>query len=100
MSILTTKSIYNTTPKHVQMGMRKIHKIPACVKKEILEGNKSQGAYIQFNQDVGIYGLFGGLAYVQGYEHDGYYVEGTAEKAINAFLATKAGAKLLKEALS
>lgn len=46
----------------------------------ITPSNGLSGAYIQFDKDVQIYGLYEALLYAEGYEKQGHYVEGTVSK--------------------
>lgn len=86
-----------STPKHIQDKMRKIKKIPACIKDEMLKGCKNQGAYMQFHQDVTVYGLWEALLYAEGYEGKGDYTSGTVHAALDAYFNTKAVSKLFKD---
>lgn len=45
------------------------------------------GAYIQFGRDLQTYGLWEALLYVEQYEQQGEYKEGTAQKALDAAIA-------------
>ena len=47
----------------------------------IYSGCISQGADVQFIQDVRIYGLYEALLFAEGYEDEGYFAKGTAAKA-------------------
>lgn len=89
-----------STPNHVKAKMRKVKKVPACIKAELLKGCINQGAYIQFNQDVGMYGLWEALLYAESYEDTGHYELGTVHDALDAYFKTKAVSKMLKEVLS
>jgi len=89
-----------STPNHIKAKMRKVKTVPACIKAELLKGCIQQGAYIQFNQDVGLYGLWEALLYAEGYEDQGHYELGTVHDAMDAYFKTKAVSKMLKEVLS
>jgi hypothetical protein len=93
-------NITASTPNHIKVKMRKVKTVPACIKATILKGCVNQGAYIQFVQDVGMYGLWEALLYAESYEANGDYAQGTVHDAMDAYFNTKAVAKLLKEALS
>lgn len=92
--------IRTSTPNHIKVKMRKVKTLPACIKAELLKGCKDQFAYVQFHQDLANYGLWEAMLYVEGYEKDGKYAEGTAHAAMDAYFKTKAVAKLLTEVLS
>ena len=92
--------IRTSTPNHIKVKMRKVKTLPACIKAELLKGCKDQMAYVQFHQDLATYGLWEAMLYVEGYEGDGKYAEGTAHNCMDAYFKTKAVAKLLKEAMS
>ena len=46
-----------------------------------------QGAYIQFETDLHLYGLWEALLYAENYEHKGMYQPGTAANAAKAAMA-------------
>jgi len=92
--------LQTTTPNHLKVKMRKMKSIPVGIKAEVYKGAKCLEATVQFNSDVNTYNLFEALLYVEDYEKSGHYAEGTAMKAMDAFVKTKAVSKLLKEALS
>lgn len=83
-----------TTPNHVKVAMRKMKKVPACIKATLLKGCKDQGAYIQFHEDLR-FGLWGALLSAESYEKDGMYAEGTIHNAMDAFFQTKTVKKML-----
>lgn len=65
--------------------MRKMKQLPYSVKGIVYSGNKGGPAMaMQFNSDIKLYGLWEALLYVEGYEKDGYYAEGTAAKAFSS----------------
>jgi hypothetical protein len=78
-----------STPNHIKTKMRAMKTIPIGIKAELLKGCINQGAYIQFNQDVGLYGLWEALLYAEGYENQGDYELGTVHNAMDAFFKTK-----------
>jgi hypothetical protein len=84
-----------STPDTIKAKMRKVKTIPACIKATLLKGCINQGAYMQFHQDVGMYGLWEAMLYAQGYEGNGDYTEGTVHDAMDAYFKTKAVSKLL-----
>ena len=86
--------IATTTPEHVKTAMRKMKKVPVCIKATLLKGCKDQGAYIQFNEDVR-FGLWGALLSAESYEKDGMYAEGTVHDAMDAFFKTDTVKKIL-----
>jgi hypothetical protein len=93
-------NITTSTPNHIKVKMRKVKTIPACIKAELLKGCINQGAYMQFHQDVRMYGLWEALLYAEGYEcPNGDFKEGTVHNAMDAYFKTKAVAKILKAAL-
>jgi len=75
-----------STPNPLKNKFRKMKRVPSLIKAVILKGCKSQGAYIQFQSDVSLYNLWEALLYVEGYESDGYFTEGTAFDALDAFI--------------
>ena len=85
-----------STPNHIKVKMRKVKTIPACIKATMLKGCINQGAYMQFHQDVGMYGLWEALLYAESYEANGDYALGTTHDALDAYFKTKAVAKLLQ----
>lgn len=92
-------NIATSTPNHIIIKLRKVKKLPACMKATLLKGCRDQGAYIQFHEDLR-FGLWGALLSAESYEKDGMYAEGTVHDAMDAYFKTKAVAKLLKEVLS
>lgn len=89
-------NIIISTPNHVKAKMRKMKTIPACIKAGLLKGCINQGAYIQFNQDVGLYGLWEAMLYAEGYENQGDYELGTVHDAMDAFFKTDTVKKILE----
>ena len=71
------------------MKMRGTKKCPIAVKAAILRGCQDQGAYVQFQQDVGIDGLRGALMCAHSYEEQGMYEDGTCLNALKAALKMK-----------
>jgi len=50
----------------------------------IVPSNGLSGAYIQFDKDVKLYGLYEALLYAESYEKQGHFVEGTVSKICEA----------------
>jgi len=50
----------------------------------IVSGPGLSEAYIQFDKDVKLYGLYEALLYAEGYEQQGHFVEGTVSKICEA----------------
>lgn len=50
----------------------------------IVPGSGLSGAYIQFDKDVKLYGLYEALLYAEGYETQGHFVESTVSKICEA----------------
>lgn len=64
--------------------LRKVKILSSKVKAVIYGGNTGGPAMtVQFNSDLGVYGLWEALLYVEGYEGEGYK-PGTAQKAFEA----------------
>lgn len=76
------KDIRETTPPHIKATMRRVKELPDKIKAVVYHGAKNPKATMQFNEDIRLYGLWEAILYVQGYEEDDFYVEGTAEKAM------------------
>lgn len=80
-------SIRETTTNEQKKLLRKIRTVSPAVKAAVYGGNiGGPGPTIQFNSDVRLYSLWEALLYVEGYESDGHYSEGTASRAVNAGL--------------
>jgi len=70
-----------TKLRNVRMVLHKVSHIVAegCIKDK-------QALAIQFSKDCHIYGIWEALLYVEGYEGQGFYKYGTAEKAFRTFI--------------
>lgn len=67
--------------------LRKIKVVSSGVKAIVYGGNLAGlAATIQFNSDVRLYGMYEALLYVEGYEEQGMYQKGTADKALTEAL--------------
>lgn len=69
----------------LKIKLRKLRTVPGKVKAAIYSGCSDPGAAVQFNSDVTVYGMYEALLYVEGYEKDGFFAPGTAEKALATF---------------
>jgi hypothetical protein len=49
-------------------------------------GNGLHGPYIQFGQDIALYGLWEALLYAETYENQGHFVDGTLERIAHALV--------------
>lgn len=71
--------------------LRKIKTVSSAVKAIVYGGNKDgMPMSVQFNRDVVLYGMYEALLYVEGYEAEGKYEAGTADKAATAALNLEA----------
>jgi hypothetical protein len=83
-----SESIRNTTSEEDKKRLRKIKILPDRVKVVLTQGaiKSPVGVLTQFHRDLFLYGMWEALLYVEGYEREFYYAEGTAKKAVEAAL--------------
>jgi len=62
--------------------LKKVKTPHSKVKEAVYAGCQNPGASMQFGEDLKLYGLYEAILYVEGYERDGYYTVGTAQKAM------------------
>jgi len=83
------------TPVAIKHRLRKSHKVPCAMKAAIYKGCTSMEAAVQFNSDVVTYNTFEALLFVESYEKDGFFAPGTAKAAMDTFINSQAGNKVL-----
>lgn len=84
------ESMINYLDREQKLKLRKLKDVSEEVKAIIYSGNKGGVEMAtQFFKDVSLYGMYEALLYVKGYESQGLYEPGTAEKAVNAALFPK-----------
>lgn len=66
--------------------LRALRAPPAKVKAVVYAGTLKNNVplAVQFTHDCMVYGVWEALLYIEGYEREGYYTSGTADKAFNS----------------
>lgn len=80
-------SLRDTITPAQKLLLKSMKTVPEPVKVAVYDGCNNTGAASQFHTDVGLYGMYEALLYVESYEGNGYFVKGTAERAAEIIYA-------------